>query len=67
LLGKFLARTGSYSPGLLADRYIKILMSGLTQVAGRGGHANALQHMQGYLKKELDADSKAEISDLIEA
>ena len=66
-MGKFLARTGSYSPGLLADRYIKILMSGLTQVAGRGGHANALQHMQGYLKKELDADSKAEISDLIEA
>lgn len=67
LLGKFLARAGSYSEGLLASRYIKVLMSGLSKVAGRGGHANALQHMQGYLKKELDSESKAEITQLIDA
>jgi len=28
--------------------------------------ANVLQHIQGYLKKELSADNKAELCELIE-
>jgi uncharacterized protein YbgA (DUF1722 family) len=35
-------------------------------VANRKNHVNVLQHIQGYLKKELDADDKAELCELIE-
>ncbi len=67
LSGKLLARAGHYSVQLLGSRYLKILMSGLGRIAGRGGHANALQHMQGYLKRELDGEARAELSELIAA
>jgi len=38
----------------------------LKKVATRKNHVNVLQHIQGYLKKELTADDKAEMSELIE-
>ena len=36
-------------------------MNALTVVATRRRHANVLQHMAGYFKKQLDAASKAEL------
>jgi len=34
--------------------------------ATRGNHVNTLQHIQGYLKKTLDVDDKAELIETIE-
>jgi uncharacterized protein YbgA (DUF1722 family) len=42
-------------------------MDTLKQVASRGNHVNVLQHIQGYLKRELDAEDKAEMVEMIEA
>lgn len=65
--GKLLARAGKYSLPLLAERYEMILMDGMKAVGGRKSHTNALQHMQGYLKKVLSAEQKNELTELIEA
>lgn len=67
LIGKLLARAGFYSIETLATRYRNLLMHGLKQRAGRKGNANALQHMQGYLKSKLDKDAKADITRVIES
>jgi uncharacterized protein YbgA (DUF1722 family) len=51
---------------LIAEQYILHLMTLLKTVAGRSNHVNVLQHIQGYLKKDLDADDKAELCEVIE-
>ncbi|MEM8765941.1 MAG: DUF523 and DUF1722 domain-containing protein [Pseudomonadota bacterium] len=50
-----------------AQRYINVLMTGLASPASRGGHANVLAHLQGYLKRELDSTSRQELAALIQA
>ena len=51
----------------IRDRqYILQLMTLLKVVVKRKSHVNVLQHIQGYLKKELSADNKAELCELIE-
>ena len=49
------------------QRYIQLLMAGLTVPATPGGHANVLAHLQGYLKQRLDSSSRQELSELIDA
>ena len=51
----------------VADKYIAVLMQGLSRPASRGGHANVLAHLQGYLKRVLDAPSRQELATLIAA
>jgi len=41
-------------------------MSVLAIPATRGRHANVLQHMAGYFKKQLDEESRRELSGMIE-
>ncbi|MDD1636108.1 MAG: DUF523 and DUF1722 domain-containing protein [Methylococcaceae bacterium] len=48
----------------VAERYILQLMNTLKTVVSRSNHVNVLQHIQGYLKKELSADDKAELCDI---
>jgi uncharacterized protein YbgA (DUF1722 family) len=48
-----------------ADAYLLVLMRGLARAATRGGHANVLQHLQGYVKDELDATTRQELAGLI--
>lgn len=48
-----------------AQRYISILMAGLTKPATRKGHANVLSHLQGYLKRSLDTSSRQELNRLV--
>jgi uncharacterized protein YbgA (DUF1722 family)/uncharacterized protein YbbK (DUF523 family) len=50
----------------IAENYIFILMNTLKIVANRSNHVNVLQHIQGYLKKELSIDDKAELCEIIE-
>ena len=49
-----------------ADRYHVLLMAGLKEVATRGGHANVLSHIQGYLKTKLAPEARQELAQLIE-
>jgi uncharacterized protein YbgA (DUF1722 family)/uncharacterized protein YbbK (DUF523 family) len=67
LAGKLLARAGKYSISTLANRYEFILMDGMKRIGGRKGNTNALQHMQGYLKRTLTSEQKAELTGLIES
>ncbi|WP_026029522.1 YbgA family protein [Vibrio genomosp. F10] len=51
----------------VADQYIAMLMEALTIKATRKSHANTLQHLQGYFKKQLNKEKRKELSDEIEA
>jgi uncharacterized protein YbgA (DUF1722 family) len=48
-----------------ADTYIRGVMETLEIPATRGNHVNVLQHIQGYLKRDLDTDDKAELGEII--
>ncbi|MDD5275265.1 MAG: DUF523 and DUF1722 domain-containing protein [Methylovulum sp.] len=50
----------------VAEQYILLLMNILKTVVNRANHVNVLQHIQGYLKKELTAADKAELCEVIE-
>jgi uncharacterized protein YbgA (DUF1722 family) len=50
----------------IAEQYLSGLMQSLKVIATRGNHVNVLQHIQGYLKKELDKDDKQEMVETIE-
>ena len=66
-LGQLLSDVNKTNVQQLADQYILQLMTTLKKVVGRKNHVNVLQHIQGYLKKELSADDKAELCELIES
>lgn len=65
-LGQMLAGLSLESLAEVAERYISRLMKMLKHVPTRSQHVNVLQHIQGYLKKELSADDKAEMVEVIE-
>jgi uncharacterized protein YbgA (DUF1722 family)/uncharacterized protein YbbK (DUF523 family) len=65
-LGQSLANVTKANVADVAQTYIAQLMQTLKKVASRKSHVNVLQHIQGYLKKELEADDKAELCELIE-
>jgi uncharacterized protein YbgA (DUF1722 family)/uncharacterized protein YbbK (DUF523 family) len=52
---------------LIAERYFSLLMQGLARPASRGGHANVLSHLQGYIKKEVSSSARSELARLIES
>jgi uncharacterized protein YbgA (DUF1722 family)/uncharacterized protein YbbK (DUF523 family) len=64
--GRLLADLSGDLDGI-ARAYIVLLMTGLTRAATRGGHANVLQHLQGYVTDDLDAATRRELADLIES
>jgi len=65
-LGRLVAKAGELPIGQLAEEYINGLMTALAVRATRRSHTNVLQHLMGYLKRDLDGDDKAELSALIE-
>jgi uncharacterized protein YbgA (DUF1722 family)/uncharacterized protein YbbK (DUF523 family) len=65
-LGQLLASVTQDNILAIAEQYILQLMTLLKTVVNRSNHVNVLQHIQGYLKKELSADNKAELCELIE-
>ena len=61
--GQLLSQLKPFSEEI-AQRYIALLMAGLATRSSRNGHVNALQHLQGYLKRQatpaqLEALAKA--------
>ena len=51
----------------VAKAYFLELMGYLASPAGRGGHANVLSHLQGYVKQELSSSARSELAALIES
>ncbi len=65
-MGQLLASLTKDNLLTIAERYIFMLMNILKIVVNRSNHVNVLQHIQGYLKKELSIDDKAELCEIIE-
>jgi len=65
-LGQLLAGLSKADLAPVAEQYILQLMTTLKKIATRKNHVNVLQHIQGYLKKALNADDKAELCEVIE-
>ena len=66
-LGRELAATSQ--EGIAADyapRYLEQLMAILSIYAKRSNHVNVLEHIRGYLKRDLDKSDKQELTDSIE-
>ncbi len=51
----------------IAVQYFSQLMQALAQPASRGGHANVLSHLQGYVKEQISSSSRKELAELIES
>jgi uncharacterized protein YbgA (DUF1722 family)/uncharacterized protein YbbK (DUF523 family) len=66
-LGKMLADLSRVSLAEIADSYIARLMQALSKPATRKRHTNVLQHLLGYLKKDLDSARRADLNETIDA
>ncbi|MCH9699163.1 MAG: YbgA family protein [Gammaproteobacteria bacterium] len=65
-LGQLIAQLKKNNVQSIAGEYIKLLMNTLAAEATVSSHVNVIQHIQGYLKKQLSADEKTELAELIE-
>ncbi len=50
-----------------AGAYFRTLMDGLARPATPGGHANVLQHLAGYLERDVDAAERRRLTEAIDA
>jgi uncharacterized protein YbgA (DUF1722 family) len=60
-LGRLVARANDASRATVPTDYRARFMAALSILATPQRHANVLQHMVGYFKRTLDADSRAEL------
>jgi uncharacterized protein YbgA (DUF1722 family)/uncharacterized protein YbbK (DUF523 family) len=66
-LGRIVANAEKRSAQETADIYITELMAALTRRATRRAHTNVLQHIQGFLKRNIDREDKKELVEVIES
>ena len=65
-LGRMVANASATPRGELRDRYETEFMDALKKIATPARHVNVLQHMTGYFRDRLDADSRHELAAVIE-
>jgi uncharacterized protein YbgA (DUF1722 family)/uncharacterized protein YbbK (DUF523 family) len=65
-LGQHVARAGRILSGAKLDAYGALFMEALAVPATRQRHTNVLQHLAGFLKKELHGDERAELMEVID-
>jgi uncharacterized protein YbgA (DUF1722 family)/uncharacterized protein YbbK (DUF523 family) len=66
-IGKYLAEEAASLPlEEVLDSYILQLMTALTKRANRRTHTNALMHIMGYLKRDIDSETKQDLLEAIE-
>ena len=65
-MGRLVADAGKRDWDELTTEYGAMLMEGLGVMGTRGKHLNVLQHLMGYLKKDLSTEDKQELLGLIE-
>ena len=66
LMGKLIARVKSTDPDELISQYQELLMSAMRLKATIKKHINVLMHMMGHFKKQLSADEKQELLDVLD-
>lgn len=64
-LGRLVANPQLFHKDALALRYLTDFMRALAVPTTRKNHANVLMHLQGFFKKVLSGDAKAELLELI--
>jgi uncharacterized protein YbgA (DUF1722 family)/uncharacterized protein YbbK (DUF523 family) len=64
-LGVLVSNPKKYERAELLARYFMALMDGLRLLATPKKHANVLQHMAGYFKKQLSSSEKQELLEVI--
>jgi uncharacterized protein YbgA (DUF1722 family)/uncharacterized protein YbbK (DUF523 family) len=65
-MGRLVAQAGGLPRAELRRAYETLFMQTLAKPATRARHTNVLHHMAGHLKKQLDADSRAELASCID-
>jgi uncharacterized protein YbgA (DUF1722 family)/uncharacterized protein YbbK (DUF523 family) len=65
-IGKLLAQPKLFTVEKLAQQLITLMLQALKKPATRASHTNALQHVQGYLKKQLSTKDKEELTRVID-
>lgn len=65
-LGRLLSDLPRHAVTSTGDAYFSELMSALRRPANRKGHTNVLQHIMGYLKRNIDSHDKQELGTSIE-
>jgi uncharacterized protein YbgA (DUF1722 family)/uncharacterized protein YbbK (DUF523 family) len=66
ILGKLVANAKTYKGDGLYEEYILTLMDGLRLIATVKKQTNVLQHIMGYFKKQISADEKQELLEIID-
>ena len=64
-IGRLLARGGAVPVEEMASQFITLLMEGLACIATRKTHTNVLQHIRGYLKRDLERGDRQEVDSVI--
>jgi uncharacterized protein YbgA (DUF1722 family) len=64
-LGRLVASQNRLPRAELRRRYTGDFMGALSRIATRGRNANVLQHAAGHLKREIDAQARRELAELI--
>jgi uncharacterized protein YbgA (DUF1722 family) len=65
-MGKLVADVRQVSPQSLYDAYEELFMTTLQYKATPAKHINVLQHILGYFKKQLTADEKKEMLEVLD-
>ncbi len=65
-LGRLVAKVGRTLARDLLERYGRRLAEARVAPATRARHTNVLQHMAGFFKRDLTADERAELVELVE-
>jgi uncharacterized protein YbgA (DUF1722 family)/uncharacterized protein YbbK (DUF523 family) len=65
-MGRILANANGRPLQSVADDFVFLLMQALTRMTSRKSHGNVLQHILGYLKRDLASGERRELNALIE-
>lgn len=65
-MGRLVAQAGALPWSELIAQYGVLLMQGMAKIATPGRHCNVMQHLMGFLKRDLEPADKAELAGLIE-
>jgi uncharacterized protein YbgA (DUF1722 family)/uncharacterized protein YbbK (DUF523 family) len=65
-MGQLVAKAGTVPWEELSGTYGRLFMEGLALLGTRRKHVNVLQHLMGYLKRDLSSEDKQELLGLIE-
>jgi uncharacterized protein YbgA (DUF1722 family)/uncharacterized protein YbbK (DUF523 family) len=65
-LGRLIGEMDRHDPEDLSREYIEGFMQALEEEATRQRHTNVLQHMLGFFKRDLDAETRRELANHVE-